>query len=157
MSVRNYFQWYAKNLFKTVDKVKNIFKPHQLKWFFICPIKMNWVGPPCYKDGIAKILDIWSCPEMVKDKYDSPRFERAPIFRVILFRWLEFGFYITPPKELMSHENIYWETIYDYLYYSKDLNQSIENNRWETLDEDEEGKKIYYDATPGLLNPYDPF
>ena len=159
MNVRfkDYFSWHFESPFKTVHKVRSIFKPHRLKWFFVCPIGMNWIGPPGYKTGIAKVFDVWAKPEYVKDKFNSPRFSSPPIFRVILFKWIEFGFWIIPPKELEQFDYIYWETIYDYLYYSRDLNKAIENNRWETLDEDKEGKKVYYDATVGLLNPYDKF
>lgn len=83
---------------------------------------------------LSKIIDIDISDVGWKDKYDSPRHEYDPYIYVCLFGCI--GFKITFFKKWVDvdcqTQNCsmeYWEYILDYLYYNKNLRNSI--SLWE--------------------------
>lgn len=104
----NWFYW--NNPFKTYNKIKHIFKP--LTW------KMDH-GPSSHLFCIEARDVSW------KDKWNSPRFEQSPFIYIDLF-YHGFLFRFTD-----DYEWIYWETILDYLYYNKTIEQACEDNVWQ--------------------------
>ena len=92
---------------------------------------------PINDDLVAKWVDITFRELWWKDKWRSPRHEFNPIIKLVLFRRYETGVIFTNKVDDM----IYWETILDYLYYSKNIYKSVNNNIWE-------------DNKRSLINPY---
>lgn len=109
---RKYLYIDIRNPKKTLNKVKNVFKPLQCKFRFsknIIPNPVLWCSNPALIHIIFNDVG-W------KDKYDSPRFERVPYVWIHLFKW-NFVWYWTlfPHQEHKEYE--YWEQVLWYLYY----------------------------------------
>lgn len=118
------------NPFKTYQKVKDIFKFPKIK-FFIGKNNTHSQSP-LWKENIGLLFGIYAHDVEWKDKFNSPRLEEPPLFKIVLFRHLSIGFLLTQEaifdkrigKE--SCETTYWESILNYLYYAKgDLKEII--------------------------------
>ena len=118
-----HFEW--ENPFKTMNKLKGIFKP--LKRYFIWGFNMN---PPyiiyCSKPELIFIR----CRDIEwKDKWETPRYEEPPHVWINLFGFQLFWYWDLPnnlfynPKE--DHIDDYWEQALWYLYYYNTYSQGL--------------------------------
>ena len=103
-----------KNPFKTMKKLKGIFKP--LKCYFKWNTNedwfpMLWCSEPAY-------IHIMSVDGGWKDKFDSPRYEYPPAIWIHLFK-LNFIWYWELPDE--GYMDDYWEQALWYLYYYRNI------------------------------------
>lgn len=99
---------YLRNPFKTYKKIRKVFVSLKLKFSFgkLERIPLIFIGCP------ANILDIKGFDVLWKDKYDTPRYEEFPHFRIILFKKYYFMIYLT-----CENNSDYWEQALWYLYY----------------------------------------
>jgi hypothetical protein len=99
---------------KTMNKVREVFKPLKCKFKF----RVNnwypvlWCSKPAY-------IQIMSYDVQWKDKYDTPRYEYPPAIWIHLFKW-NFIWYWT-----IEHDEQYWEQALWYLYYSGTITQEL--------------------------------
>lgn len=105
--------WKAKKYFKFPELyIRCTNKYHSNYWFYIEAFDILW-----------------------KDKWDSPRHEISPRITIVIFKKFALSISIEGDVE---YSWIYWETILDYLYYTKDLKKALENNSgWKTFKENE--------------------
>ena len=96
---------------KTLNKIKNIFKP--LKCYFkfkidkYAPYPVFWVSKPSFIHIISHDVG-W------KDKYDTPRFEVVPYVWIHIYK---FNFVWYWDLNFEGHSEDYWEQALWYLYY----------------------------------------
>lgn len=103
-----------KNPFKTMKKLKGIFKP--LKCHFKCNVDkdwfpMIWCSEPAY-------IHIMSVDVGWKDKFDSPRYEYPPAIWIHLFKLNLIWYWELPDEGYMDD---YWEQALWYLYYYRNI------------------------------------
>ena len=103
---------YIRNPFKTMNKLKGVFKP--LKCYFIFGKKIHY-KPFIYCPKPSYIL-IKSCDVGWKDKYDTPRYESPPYIWIHLFKY-DFIWYWNLRPHQQSRIDDYWEQALWYLYY----------------------------------------
>lgn len=104
---------YLKNPLKTWWKARKYFKfPKIYISYSFKNLSYNW-----FELDISDIL--W------KDKYNTPRHEFSPHINIVLFK--KFRLRILFEGDL-KYSWIYWETLLDYLYYSNNIKQAIDNN-----------------------------
>ena len=102
-----------KNPFKTMNKLKGVFKP--LKRYFKYSFKewdyypVLWCSKPAY-------IHIMFHDVMWKDKYDTPRFEVAPYIWIHIYKMNLVWYWSYPKRRYLEDE--YWEQALWYLYYS---------------------------------------
>lgn len=117
-----YFWICVENPFKTYNKIKKYFKPLKPQFY----IGKTWGGG-------SKILDIICWDLCWKSKWDSPRHEWDPYFKIVLFNMWEFRItwsYINDAGDNESME--YWESALNWLYFKKDLQSSVKDaTGWE--------------------------
>lgn len=150
MRVRNkYFSWYVENPLKTYNKIKKYFKP----------LKPTFYLGKTWGSG-AKILDIECWDLCWKSKWNSPRHEWDPYFKLALFNKWEFRItwsYINDSGDNESME--YWESALNWLYFNKDLQDSVEDaTGWEHLNPETntwEKKKYNFLREPYQQDYYD--
>lgn len=96
------------------------------KYFIRPKISIHFFTNPIYNcpyaslNWISNLLDICSNDIGWKDKFDDPRFETAPYIWVCLFKRIGFSINFIVNKDGIK-ENLYWEYLLNYLYYSKSL------------------------------------
>jgi hypothetical protein len=96
------------NPFKTMKKIKGVFKP--LKCYFkIGKIPTRWCSNPSYITIVSKDVE-W------KDKWDSPRYENYPFIWIHIFN-INLLWYWELPLHLNKDIDQYWEQALWYLYY----------------------------------------
>lgn len=110
-----HFEW--ENPFKTMNKLKGIFKP--LKRYFIWgrnPIHSPVIYCPKLEPIFIRCRDLeW------KDKWNTPRYEEPPHIWIYLFGFHLFWYWDLPknlfynPKDYIDD---YWEQALWYLYYA---------------------------------------
>ena len=103
-----------KNPFKTMKKLKGIFKP--LKCYFKWNTNedwfpMLWCSEPAY-------IHIMSVDVGWKDKFDSPRYEYPPAIWIHLFKLNRIWYWELPNEGYMDD---YWEQALWYLYYYRNI------------------------------------
>ena len=118
---RKYLYIDISNPKKTLNKLKNVFKP--LKCYFkfekgiYAPYPVLWVSKPAYIHIIFQDVG-W------KDKYDTPRFEYPPYVWIHIYKWNWVWYWGLSPHQ--SHRNDeYWEQALWYLYYFKTISQGL--------------------------------
>ena len=120
---KNWIHISIENPFKTINKLKGVFKP--LKCYFKFSRK-DWY-PVLWVSNPSKI-QVMSKDVMWKDKYDTPRYECCPYIWIHLFG-LNFIWYWTLPNTLKyTKEDIidnYWEQALWYLYYTNTISQGL--------------------------------
>lgn len=120
----NYFWINLKNPFKTYNKIKKYFKSLKPQFY----IGRTW-------GYNSRILDIVCCDVCWKSKWDSPRHEWDPYFKLALFNTFEFRItwsYINSSGDNESME--YWESALNWIYFNKDLQSSVEDaTGWQHL------------------------
>lgn len=96
------------NPFKTMNKLKGIFKPLKRVFWFgkRTNIPLMYLGSP------AKLLDICVYDVTWKDKWRTPRYEEAPNVCITLFGKWSFIWYWTTDDPMS-----YWEQALWYLFY----------------------------------------
>ena len=124
--MKNKYFWITlEKPFKTYNKIKKYFKPLKPQFY----IGKTW-------GTSSKILDIVCWDLCWKSKWDSPRHEWDPYFRLVLFNTFEFRItwsYINDSGDNESME--YWESALNWLYFNKDLQSSVEDaTGWQHLD-----------------------
>ena len=109
------------NPFKTIKKLKGVFKPLNCYFKFTknkyTPYPVLWVSKPAY-------IHIMSSDVGWKDKYDSPRFEYPPYIWIHIYKW-NFVFYWDLHDQKYIDE--YWEQALWYLYYTNTISQGLIN------------------------------
>ena len=109
------------NPFKTIKKLKGVFKPLNCYFKFTknkyVPYPVIWVSKPAY-------IHIMSSDVGWKDKYDTPRFEYPPYIWIHIYKW-NFVFYWDLHDEKYIDE--YWEQALWYLYYTNTISQGLIN------------------------------
>lgn len=116
------------NPFRTWWKARKYFKFPKLKIY-------TWKYSN--RSESSKLLNITFRDIEWKDKWRSPRHEYNPIIQLTFFRKFAIELIFTNKVD----DTIYWETILDYLYYSKNIYESVNNNIWK-------------DSKGSLINPY---
>lgn len=112
------------NPFKTMKKLKGIFKP--LKCYFKFTKEefdyypVLWCSRPAY-------IQIMSHDVLWKDKDDFPRFENVPYIWIHLFKF-NFVWFWTLPIHQYSKIDEYWEQALWYLYYYDTISCGRLNN-----------------------------
>ena len=83
----------------------------------------------------SKILDIVCWDLCWKSKWDSPRHEWDPHFRVVLFNTFEFRITWSYINDSGGNESMeYWESALNWIYFNKDLQSSVEDaTGWQHL------------------------
>lgn len=134
------------NPFKTMKKLKGVFKP--LRCYFMNGKNIDntpfiWCSKPSKIQIVARDVG-W------KDKYATPRFEDPPYIWIHLFGYDLIWYWKLPPHYNWSDELDYWEQALWYLYYyhtysqklsdSPDINTAREGWPWEW-----EGKSTWSD------------
>lgn len=118
--MNKYFYIYIENPLKTYNKVKKYFLPLKPKF------QLNFG-----KGRKAKILDINSFDVCWKDKWDSPRHEWNPRIMISLFNYIHIYIDFTRDNGGII-DMIYWEIALTWIYYGKDLTESIKlSEGWE--------------------------
>ena len=111
---------------KTINKLKEIFKPLKLYFRFTksiyAPYPVFWVSKPAYIQIMSQDIG-W------KDKYDSPRFEHHPYIWIHIYKW-NFVWYWDLPDSIGYNLKIdyieeYWEQALWYLYYYNTYSQGL--------------------------------
>jgi hypothetical protein len=115
------FYFYWSNPFKTLWKAHYVFKMPKLRIVFFNARRNEYC---------AKILDVIGMDVDWKTKYNEVRFEYSPKISIVLFRRLGMQITMNYPFDC---EHCVWETILDYLYMNKTLEQSIKDNTWTNL------------------------
>lgn len=100
------------NPFKTMNKLKGVFKP--LKCYFKFSTT-NW-NPVLWCSNPAHI-HIVSRDVMWKDKYDTPRYEVSPYIWIHLFKWNFIWYWDLSEHQRGRLTDDYWEQALWYLYY----------------------------------------
>ena len=120
----NYFWINLENPFKTYNKINKYFKSLKPQFY----IGRTW-------GYNSRILDIVCYDVCWKSKWDSPRHEWDPYFKLALFNLFEFRItwsYINSSGDNESME--YWESALNWLYFNKDLQSSVEDaTGWQHL------------------------
>lgn len=113
------------NPFKTMKKLKGIFKP--LQCYFMkgkdLAFEWNpfiWIPSPSKIQIIARDIG-W------KDKWDTPRFEEPPFIWIHLFRYDFIWFWSLAPH-LPFEDTNYWEQALWYLYYYRTYSQKLSDS-----------------------------
>jgi hypothetical protein len=128
--IRNkWFNLSIYNPLKTWWKVHKYFKRPKVSISFFSDVRQNC--PFASYRYVAKILNILSYDISWKDKYDSPRHEISPYIWVCFFGIFGFSIHFKFSKEYLK-EMIYWESILNFIYYDKYLNEAFEV--WEDLE-----------------------
>ena len=117
-----HFEW--ENPFKTMNKLKGIFKP--LKRYFIWGINIH---PPIIYCSKPEVIFIRCRDIGWKDKYETPRYEEPPHIWIHLFG-LNLFWYWNLPKNLLydpkkDYIDDYWEQALWYLYYYNTYSQGL--------------------------------
>ena len=120
MIQNKYFDIYWENPLKTYNKIKKWFKP-------IYPNFQMYFG----KRNKAKILELNSFDVTWKDKWNSPRHEFNPRILISLFNYIHFYIEWSLQEDSLN-DTIYWESILDYIYYGKSLQEACSNG-WSQL------------------------
>ena len=122
----NFRKWIylsIRNPFKTMKKLKGVFKPLNCYFKFTknkyVPYPVLWVSEPAY-------IHIMSSDVGWKDKYDSPRFEYPPYIWIHIYKW-NFVFYWDLPLHDQKYIDEYWEQALWYLYYTNTVSQGLIN------------------------------
>lgn len=118
-----YHWWKVRKEFKR-PKCHFIFKKNL--WFFGLYINRKYYN---------RFIHIRTSAVGWKDKYDSPRHEWDPFIQIVFFRkwhmcWI---FNWVDPNDPKSHIKSMstWEAILSRIYYSKSLEECVEENTWE--------------------------
>lgn len=97
------------NPFKTMRKLKGVFKPLKCRFYY-------GIGPEmwCSKPHFIHLVfhDV-----MWKDKFETPRHEDSPYIWLHFFKW-DFIWYWKLPKGFNGYDMDYWEQALWYLYYA---------------------------------------
>ena len=104
------------NPFKTMNKLKGIFKP--LKRYFLCGINIH---PPIIYCPKPELIFIRCRDVEWKDKWRTPRYEEPPHIWISLFGFNLFWYWDLPNNMLYNkkdHIDDYWEQALWYLYYA---------------------------------------
>ena len=118
--------FHLENPLKTYNKIKKYFKPLKAKVY---------IGKTL--GSFAKILDIMCWDVCWKSKWGSPRHERDPYFKIVLFNTWEFRITWSYIDDFGENESMeYWEAALNYLYFNKTLQQAVEDaTGWERYNE----------------------
>ena len=140
-SFKNWIYIFVENPFKTMNKLKGVFKPLKMKFWFGNPFYV----PLMFAGTHGKLFDLRVQDVMWKDKFDTPRFEECPFIRISLFNKFCFLWYWTFENQM--EDNDYWEQALWYLYYynttscgrlsKPDIQAAIESWPWENWDTEE--------------------
>ena len=116
---RNLVYLCISNPFKTMKKLKGIFKPLKcyFKWSTNNWYPMIWCSKPAY-------VHIMSVDVGWKDKYDSPRYEYSPAIWIHIFKFNLIWYWDLPLHE-HKYINDYWEQALWYLYYTNTISQGL--------------------------------
>lgn len=107
---KNWIYLYLENPFKTMNKVKGIFRP--LKCYFRYGKSWSpilWCSKPSHIQIITRDVG-W------KDKYNTPRYEQPPYIWIHIFGF-NLIWYWDKDFEQKEFVDDYWEQILWYLYY----------------------------------------
>lgn len=130
-----FFYLLYENPFKTMKKLKGVFKPLKCRFYRgMCP--EVWYSKP-------KLIQIVVKDVMWKDKYETPRHEDSPYIWIHFFKW-DFIWYWRLPKDIKGYDMDYWEQALWYLYYSKaDIEYAEKSWPWQNMDETSSWNKNY--------------
>lgn len=112
------------NPFKTIRKLKGVFKPLKCKFWFgkRCNVPLFYYG---VHTGL--LFDLTIRDVSWKDKYDTPRLEECPFIAITLFNKYSFVWrWLTDDK----FQDDYWEQALWYLYYCEPLNIEKAKESW---------------------------
>jgi hypothetical protein len=124
------------NPLKTWWKARRYFKFPYMR-FYACKWGFGDMLP-VNRNTLAKWVQITLRDVWWKDKWANPSHEYNPIIKVVFFRYFEMGVVFTNKVDDM----IYWESMLDFLYYSKNIRKAVDNNVW-------------HSEIRGILTPYD--
>lgn len=126
---RKYLYVDIENPKKTLNKIKNVFRP--LKCYFRFSktdwYPVLWCSNPAYIHIIAH--DVWW-----KDKYDFPQFEVSPYVWIYLFG-LNFIWYWSLPPHQEHRNDEYWEQALWYLCYYNNISYGCDEPNLEKAKE----------------------
>jgi len=116
--MKNKIPWYIPNMYKTYWLARNVFKKPKVNVYF-----GKWAtGLPVYKSKC--FIKIYHYDLYWKDKYDTPRFEFAPAFNLILFGNWQLFIWLSNPIGNNMLDDDYWEQMLWYLYYYKNYERN---------------------------------
>lgn len=113
LDFRKWIYLSLRNPFRTMNKLKGVFKP--LRCFFKFSWRewdywpVLWCSKPAY-------LHIISTDVMWKDKYDTPRYEVPPYIWIHIYK-LNFVWYWDLQPHMRYETDNYWEQALWYLFY----------------------------------------
>lgn len=111
-NLKNFIYINLSNPFKTMKKLKGVFKPIKCKFSF------NWGDwAPVLWCSYPATIQINTYDVLWKDKYDTPRYEESPYIWIHIWK-LNFVWKWEAPEE-------YWEQALWYLYYSGTITQEL--------------------------------
>lgn len=128
-----YFTFICENPLKTYNKAKKYFRKIKTKF------KISF-----YKNNCSKIIDFTSFDITWKDKYNSPRHEFNPRIQLSLFNYIHFVLEFILSKDDLENM-VCWESILNWLFYNKNLQESINITSGWTRYNPETGKNEYID------------
>lgn len=119
-----WIDWYYENPLKTYNKIKKYFRPIKAKF--------NWSFG---KGNKPYIIELNSFDVTWKDKWRSPRHEYNPRIILSLFNYIHLYVDFTVGDSM--DDMVYWEAALWWIYYNKDLEQSVKrSNGWSQYNEE---------------------
>lgn len=134
-----YFTFFCENPLKTYNKAKKYFRKIKTRF------KINFC-----KTNRSKIIDFTSFDIIWKDKYDSPRHELNPRIQLSLFNYIHFTLEFILSKYDLENM-VCWESMLNWLFYNKNLQESINISSGWTQHNSETNKEEYIDFV--ILKP----